>query len=202
MLNVKIQITDVSKGLNSEIELSEADNLSKLVIIQNVFKLFGVDNNIMDTVNTFNNAGKAYKSFFEKVKPIEPIEPVVKDNKIIATDLKESLIKNHESLKNTYKSKDDSPDYYRTGIKVDSNSSPRYKLRYKCDKCHDNGIHYVYANSKFTWCHSCDHKLIVKPAIPKYHRTVVKQEEINESYRDSLGNFFIAGNYRDTSLNW
>ncbi|MFC8685950.1 hypothetical protein [Brevibacillus porteri] len=41
-LTVKINIKD-DKGKEAELELKETDNLAKLVIIQNVFNLFGIE---------------------------------------------------------------------------------------------------------------------------------------------------------------
>lgn len=46
-LTVKINIKD-NNGTEAGLEINETDNLSKLVIIQNVFHLFGIEKDILD----------------------------------------------------------------------------------------------------------------------------------------------------------
>jgi hypothetical protein len=191
MLNVKITIDD-GKGKKAELELNEDEQLPKLVIIQNVFKLFGIDNDLLDQIKTFDNASKAYSSFFSETIPVEP--EWIKE-KATDTDIRQKLIESYEQnrieLQNTYKeTKDQQPEFVRTGIKINNDGTKRYKLYYICSKCDHTGNHYIYDFSKHTWCHSCKFEMLVYPATPDYLT------------RDTKGNFFRAGEYKDINLAW
>lgn len=188
-LTVKISIKD-NKGKEAELELKEADNLSKLVIIQNVFNLFGIDKDIFEMVQTFEQVGKAYSSFFENICSIENVtkEEIVHKSEKIKQSLIEGL-QNTEELKEVYQTTDDQPEWVRTGIKVDSDGRKRYRCRYHCPICNNKGTHYIYEESKETWCHSCRMSMRVVPAT-----------EEGFPNRDTYGNFFRAGDYYDRKL--
>jgi len=190
LLKVKISIED-DKGKRAEIELSEADNLSKLVIIQNVFNLFGIDTDVLEMTNTFNRIGKAYSSFFNQVNPIEITKEEIEN---ISNEIKQQMIKGltleKEELENTYKETKDQPEYVRTGIKIRNDGTKLYRCRYQCIACWNRGTHYIHRESKRTWCHRCLHEMTVYPA----HPDGVSQ--------DTFGNFFRAGDYKDWNLSW
>ncbi|WPS89904.1 hypothetical protein SMD22_13520 [Brevibacillus halotolerans] len=200
-LLVKISIKD-DKGKEAGIELQENDYLAKLVIIQNVFNLFGVDKDILKTVNEFEKIGKAYSNFFENMQQEEEqkIEQHLDNNdenqKIeqhldnndenreqVSADLLEDK-KSNESHENVVHV----ADYLTTGIKEDANGTKRYKLRYECPICMNKGVHYIYKNSTETWCHACGSKMPIKSA----HKDGFPN-------RDSHGNFYRAGDYYDYS---
>ncbi|GAA4878944.1 hypothetical protein GCM10023310_68800 [Paenibacillus vulneris] len=192
MLKVKISIEDDS-GKKAELEISEADNLNKLVIIQNVFNLFGIDTDVLDMVSTFNKAGKAYSTFFNEVKPIEDLE--LKKDQINKNEIKEKLIKgfteNKEELESTYLNKNDTnvPEYVRTGIKIKDDGTELYRLRYECNACFYKTSFYIYPNTKSVRCMKCQHSLEVKSAHPK-----------GFPHQDNFGNFFIAGDFKDRNV--
>ncbi|ALS22092.1 hypothetical protein [Paenibacillus naphthalenovorans] len=193
MLNVKISIND-GKGKEAEIEINEADSLSKLVIIDKVFRLFGIESDVFEMVDTYSKIGDAYSNFFNEVKPIEPQR--IDKTEIEKNEIKEQLIKglteNKEELESTYKETNDQPDYLITGIKIGQHDGKkRYKLRYECYACYFKGTHYVYESSKKTWCHKCRHELTIYPAHPEGFPN-----------RDSFGNYFRAGEYQDMNLKW
>jgi len=192
MLEVKISIND-GKGKKAEIELKEADNLSKLVIIQQVFNLFGVDNDVIEMTDTYNKIGAAYNSFFESVSSVEPIkkrESTV-DPIEIKQQLTQSLQESEHELIIAYTSEtDNQPEYYVTGIKRSENGSDRYRLYYICESCGHKGTHYIYPYSTTTWCHNCKYEMKVQSA----HPTPME--------RDSKGNFFRAGGYKDWNIEW
>lgn len=190
MLKVKITIEDNDK--HAEIELSETDNLSKLVIIQNVFNLFGISTDVLEMVSTFNKAGEAYNSFFEQVKSIEPTinsKDLESKSEQIKKQMIEGLTANKIELENTYKKTDDQPDFVITGIKIREDGTKLYRCRYLCVACWQRGTHYIYAESKHTWCHSCQHNMPVYPAHPDGFPN-----------QDTFGNFFRAGDYKDRNL--
>lgn len=192
MLNVKITI-DNGNGKQAEIQLNEADNLAKLVIIQNVFSLFGIEKDLVEQVKMFDNAAKAYSEFFNETNSIEPNWNEVKEEDSI--DIKQKLIdsyeENREELEATYKETNDPTDLRVTGIKV-RDGKQLYQLRYSCPACWNKGTHFVHLNSKMTWCHRCHHEFKIYPAHPSG----------DISQRDSFGNFFRAGEYKDMRLDW
>lgn len=191
MLNVKISIDD-GKGKKAEIELNEADNLAKLVIIQNVFNLFGIEKDLIDQVKTFDKAAQAYSQFFNETNPIEPEWT---EDRIESIDIKQKLIESYEENKDeldvTYKEINDQAEFVRTGIKI-KDGKTLYQLRYECEACWNKGTHFVHSNSKFTWCHRCRHEMRVYSSVPS--------GDIND--RDTFGNFFRAGEYKDMRLDW
>jgi hypothetical protein len=188
-LTVKINIKD-DKGKEVELELKEADNLSKLVIIQNVFNLFGINKDIFEIVKTFEQAGKAYSSFFEKVKPIENVttEEIVHNTEEIKQSLIEGL-QNTEELKEVYQAIEDQPEWVRTGIKTDQDGRKRYRCRYHCVICNYKANIYIFENTTEIRCYSCGMAMPVSPANPKGFPN-----------QDTHGNFFRAGDYYDWKL--
>ncbi|MGG1442367.1 hypothetical protein ABE354_09930 [Brevibacillus laterosporus] len=201
-LIVKISIKD-DKGKEAGIELQENDYLAKLVIIQNVFNLFGVDKDILKTVNEFEKIGKAYSNFFDNMKQEEEqeIEQQEIEQQEIEQQEEQHQNKNNEiqeqSSKDSQEAKESNDnqvnvvhvsDYLTTGIKEDSNGTKRYKLRYECPICMNKGVHYIYKNSTETWCHACGSKMPIKSA----HKEGFPN-------RDSHGNFYRAGDYYDYS---
>ena len=188
-LSVKINIKD-DKGKEAEIEIKETDELSKLVIIQNVFNLFGIERDIFEQVKEFEKIGKAYSSFFEKMNQTEQET----EEKIVHKDkeIKEQLIAGYEDteeIKEVYEAVDDTPVWMRTGIKEDPDGRKRYRCRYHCVICYYKGTHYIYEGSSEIKCHSCRMAMPVKPA---HHEGFPKQ--------DTRGNFYRAGEYQDWNL--
>ncbi|TPG68645.1 hypothetical protein EEL31_09000 [Brevibacillus laterosporus] len=192
-LTVKISIKD-DKGKETEIELQETDNLAKLVIVQNVFNLFGIDKDILETVNEFEKIGKAYSHFFDNMKQEEE---KIEEKQINNEGIREQMIKGFQEINKSPENQKDQDnqvnvvhgsDYQTTGIKEDSNGKKRYKLRYECPICMNKGVHYIYKNSTETWCHACGSKMPIKSA----HKDGFPK-------RDSHGNFYRAGDYCDYS---
>lgn len=189
MLNIKISIDD-GNGKKAEIELNESDSLSKLIIVQNVFNLFGIDTDVVDMARTYNRIGKAYESFFNQVNPVEKSkEEIQLKSQEIQTQMIEGLTVHKDEIEETYKQTKDQPEFVTTGIKVDPDGKKRYRLRYKCPACWNAGNHYVPENSKHTWCHRCQHEMIALPAHPKGFPN-----------QDTFGNFFRAGDFQDWNI--
>lgn len=192
MLSVKIEIND-GKGKSAKLEINESDQLSNLVIISKVFELFGINTDVFEMVDTYNKIGEAYSSFFNQVNPIEP--PSKDELELKATDAKNKLIEgltlNKEELETAYKTTEDQPDYIRTGIKIREDGIKLYRCHYKCIACYNRGTHYIYEYSKYTYCHRCQHELLVYPAHPEGFPN-----------RDTFGNFFRAGDFKDWNLDW
>ena len=189
-LTVKINIKD-DKGKEAEIEIKETDELSKLVIIQNVFNLFGIERDIFEQVKEFEKIGRAYSSFFEKMNNTEQIaeETIVHNDKEIKEQMIEGL-QQAEVLKEVYEAVDDQPEWVRTGIKVDEGGRKRFRCRYHCVICSYKGTHYIYEGSTEVKCHSCRMPMPVKAAHPEGFPN-----------QDTHGNFYRAGDYQDWKLN-
>ncbi|MCG7317652.1 hypothetical protein [Brevibacillus laterosporus] len=197
-LIVKISIKD-DKGKEAELELQETDSLSKLVIVQNVFNIFGIDKDILKTVKEFEKIGKAYSHFFDNMKQEEE---QVEEKQINNEEIREQMIEGLQEIHKSPENQEDQTtqtgtvpdnvvqvsDYLTTGIKEDSNGTKRYKLRYECPICMNKGVHYIYKNSTETWCHACGSKMPIKAA----HKDGFPN-------RDSHGNFYRAGDYYDYS---
>lgn len=189
-LTVRINIKD-DKGKEAEIEIKETDNLSKLVIVQNVFNLFGIDKDIMEQTREFEKIGKAYSVFFEKMEKMEDkVEELIVHN---SEEIKEKMIEGFqdtEELKQVYETVEDQPEFVITGIKIDPDGRKRYRCRYHCVICYQKGTHYIYEGSSEVRCHSCRVGMPVKAAHPEGFPN-----------RDTKGNFYRAGEYQDWKLN-
>lgn len=189
-LTVKISIKD-DKGKEAELEINETDNLSKLVIIQNVFNLFGIEKDILDQTKEFEKIGKAYSQFFEKVKPLEVSaeadEAVQKSDDIINKMIEG--FGNAEELKQVYCATEEVPEFVLTGLKVDDDGRKRYRCRYHCVICNNRATHYIFEASTEIKCHSCRMPMPVKAAHPEGFPN-----------RDTKGNFYRAGEYQDWKI--
>lgn len=185
MLNIKISLSD-DNGKQAEIEISEADDLTKLVIIQNVFNLFGADLDLIDMAKTYSEIGKVYSNFFNKIEPIEQMLPSIEEIKLKREEIESSYKTYSEQITSSLnqsdqKSERDSYSHFETGIKIFPNGKKGYRTRYQCTKCNHVGTHYIYDDSKTTFCHNCDNTMLVKQATN------------NRLEKDEYGNFFYAG---------
>lgn len=177
MLNIKITISD-DTGKKAEVEISEADNLTKLVIMQNVFNLFGADLDLVDMAKTYSEIGEAYSAFFNQLEPVEKNLPTLHKD---ATEIRQEMEQSYKDTDIKINNNEYEDDYLKTGIKISDNGTERYRLRYHCPNCQNYGTHYVYETSKTTFCHSCDH--IMK----------IRQSTSTHLEKDDKGNFFYAG---------
>ncbi len=189
-LTVKMNIKD-SKGKEAELEINETDNLSKLVIIQNVFNLFGIEKDILDQTKEFEKIGKTYLQFFEKV---EPLEVNAEAHEIVhkSDDIKNKMIEgfsNTEELKQVYRATEEVPEFVLTGIKIDGDGRKRYRCRYHCVICSNQATHYVFEGSVDVRCNSCRATMPVKSAHPEGFPN-----------RDTYGTFYRAGEFQDWKL--
>jgi hypothetical protein len=189
MLTVKLSIDD-GKGKKANLEITEANDLNKLIIIQNVFNLFGVGTDVMEMTNDYRKFGAGYSKFFNQVDPIEPNKDNLKTIDI-EQQLTESYENNKDELESTYKETNDDnvPEYVRTGIKIKDETTKLYRCRYECYACYFKGSMYIYPNSKSIRCIKCSHILEVNSAHPDGFPN-----------QDSFNNFFRAGDFKDKYL--
>lgn len=188
MLHVKLSI-DNGHGKKAELEIKEADQIQKIMIIQNVFDLFGIDTDVIEMARVYNQVGQAYKSFFDPIEPIQvesievPSEP--------RNDIREQLIDGYQTDE---PQTDDVPTYQAadeqkfTNIKV-VDGKAKYRLHYSCPACFNKGGHFIYEKSNDVFCHKCGHSMPVVSSHPDGFPNV-----------DGFGNYFVAGKFRDYNL--
>ncbi|ARD47600.1 hypothetical protein [Sporosarcina sp. P33] len=75
------------------------------------------------------------------------------------------------------------PEFWITGIKIETNGFKRYKCRYYCE-CGHKGSHYIPLGIPQIECHECDYHIQVLPAGRVGRDGIPK--------RDKQGAFYIA----------
>lgn len=185
-MKVKITIDD-GNGKKAELEINNADKTTQSVLIHNVFELFGINTDFTEREQKMSKIEKAYSQFFDEVNPIET-EKETKDTEEIKEQMIKGFENNVEELAATYKEQNDQPDFVRTGIKVRNNKN-YYRLHYRCYACYDKNSLYIPNDTKYVWCRRCNQQLDVQLAT-------------NDPFpaRDSFGNFFVAGDFRDWNI--
>jgi hypothetical protein len=185
-MQIKIQIIDGDKQAN--LEISDADNISKLMIIQNVFQLFGISTDILEVSKTYSKIEDLYKGFFNEMKSEEPeCEPHKDIEKL--EDIKEVMTETLQDnqLQEIYTSQNENTDIWRSGTK-ERDGQTVYLCHYQCLVCNHKGNHYLPKDTTEARCHSCKSTLKVYAAHPD-----------GES-RDNFGNWMRAGDFKDRRL--
>lgn len=192
-------------------EMKEVSELERVIIIQNIFKAIGVENDISQMIEDYSKIGKAYHSFFNKVDPIEAPSttiPVLKSTDAeegslaeqISAKLKEKhdkevniepvhyskkkLAEEYQKAITEDKSEDiseDIPEHYRTGI-LEENGKTRYQCRLACT-CGASKTHYIEKHITQVHCKNCG----------KRHKTRWAKRGYLE--KDRNNNYFIAGKF-------
>lgn len=90
------------------------------------------------------------------------------------------------------KKKEEQPEYWKTGIKVDDGGLKRYKCRYQCS-CGKQGNHYIPLKVEEVPCFECDEPLKVELATGAVDALGIPK-------RDSYGNYYMAKSYEDSEL--
>jgi hypothetical protein len=187
-MQIKIQIIDGDKQAN--LEISDADNISKLMIIQNVFQIFGISTDILEVSKTYSKIEDLYKGFFDEMKPEEPDYEVDKDIEKLE-DIKEIMtetLQNSDELREVYASQNECTDIWRSGTK-ERDGQTVYICHYYCSICGDKGNHYLPEGTTEVRCRSCRSSLKVHAAHPE-----------GFPQRDNFGNYMRAGDFKDRRL--
>jgi hypothetical protein len=182
-MQIKIQIIDGDKQAN--LEINDADNISKVMIIQNVFQLFGISTDILEVSKTYSKIEDLYKGFFDEMKPEEP-EFESKNVEYIKETLTENLQDNQ--LQEIYTSQNECTDIWRSGTK-ERDGQTVYLCHYQCPVCNQKGNHYIPKETTEVRCHSCKSALKVYAANPS-----------GFPERDHYGNYLRAGDFKDRRL--
>jgi rubrerythrin len=184
-MQIKIQIVDGDKQAN--LEINDADNISKLMIIQNVFQIFGISTDILEVSKTYSKIEDLYKGFFNDMKPEEPeCEQVESKHEDIKEVMTETLQDNQ--LQEIYTSENENTDIWRTGTK-ERDGQTVYLCHYYCSICGDRGNHYLPEGTTEVKCRSCRSSLKVYAANPN-----------GFPERDNFGNYLRAGDFKDRRL--
>jgi hypothetical protein len=169
----------------SELNLKQVSAEHQLALMDGIFKFFDLDVDFKEISDIYHRSGKAYQEFFNEVDNIEkPIKDTPKkvDPEEYAASLQKQEAIQQQSV----------PDHFVTGIKYDRLNRPLYKCRYKCSDCATERNHYIKIGTKNIRCYGCQRILKVKPATAFGEP---EKEKDPNMYRDSNGNFYIAGNF-------
>jgi hypothetical protein len=169
----------------AELSMNDVDQHSKLAMIDGIFQFLDIGINLKEMSETYIKIGQAYKTFYDPIEP-EYNEAIKKIPKKKEEDPKPK-VKKENDIKDTFKNY---PDHYVTGIKYDDNEAPLYKVRYKCPECLNQSNKYIKPRTNKIKSHCCDKLMDVSPATTHGD----PKEGVNpELYRDSYGNFYVAG---------
>lgn len=190
----------------SSFELKDATELERVIIIQNIFKTMGVENDISQMIDDYAKIGKAYHSFFEKVDPIEA--PSTELNALVDTDAEEGSLASKiaeklqekgvkaetvkysksqladeydKALQPADEVKDSKPEHYITGIRKDADGD-KYQCRTVCN-CGKQQTNYIKKTERNVMCRDCG----------KQHK--VRWAKKGYLEQDRNNNFFIAGKF-------
>jgi hypothetical protein len=200
-VSIESKVGEVEHKTN--FELKEATELERVIMIQNIFKVMGVENDISSMIEDYSKIGKAYNSFFSKVDPIEApstemtaLKSTDAEEGSLASKLSEKLQEQNVNAEAVSYSKyklaeeydkamndvvDSRPEHYRTGIKEENNVK-KYQCRSVCT-CGNQQTNYIIPTQAHINCKSCG----------KRHKTRWAKQGYLE--KDSRNNFFIAGKF-------
>lgn len=203
---IKVFVKNGDKEIN--IELDHVDEYQKLFLIHNVFSVFGIDTDLLES---YKQVDKIYKLFYKEMekdreytKPVNQIDPVQIKQQM--EDGYKEIAVGQEEVGLSSELQEEFP-RKKGGVvseRLDSRAGikhidelPHYQLFYSCPNeiCREKRIHkskiYIPLNTEKTECQSCLEEMEVKPAHPE-----------GFPKRDTFGNYFVAGYFRDHQLNW
>ncbi|MEK4983628.1 hypothetical protein [Bacillus sp. FSL K6-6540] len=183
----------------AEMKFSDAEEWEKLALIQSMLDFLGVSTSFKDMAEVYFKTSERFKEFLESqssaqkqsngTSPLELLYPVSEFSQppepVVSVVSEPIPVKPLRSSSSEGKSKL----YYKTGIIRQPNGKPLYKCRYRCE-CGKSTNHYISPDQKTVFCHECQRPMDVVPATPF---GIVDPNKNPEIYRDSFGNFFIAG---------
>lgn len=177
-MKVSLTVGEVSMKL----DLQEVSELEKLVILNNVFKMMGVKDELSELVGDYIKIGKAYREFYSGIENVEPSDKKPLDLKLRYPKKDEDEILTHVKKELDEHYPEPYPDYYKSGI-IEEDGKKKYKCRLHCE-CGNNQNLYVETHRKNIDCPNC-------------HKVHQVRNAKNEGFpkRDSWGNYFIAGKF-------
>ncbi|KAA6447005.1 hypothetical protein [Bacillus swezeyi] len=220
MYSKEVYIRMRNGNKETELRLSNICPEHQLAMIDGMFKFFELDVDFKEMADIYNRSAKAYQEFFAqldseengtktdqiKMKHHDPKSeynsiPPRKENikKIVDKHVTgpSKVSKPNSNDSNSFiRTSDYSNDYFITGVKLSRNKEVLYRCRYKCD-CGDESNHYIKIGTMSVPCWKCSKRLEVSPATQFGEPEEGKNREM---YRDSYGNFYIAGKFERNVL--
>lgn len=191
----------------TELEINNPDEAIKVLLIQNVFNLYGGNVDMGIVLDMIGKIGRSYSQFYDHMNKTKEMEnenekKLESKSEEIKTQMIEGYIQqeeenqlgiNPEEIKKAILNKDDTnnDDYYVTGIKI-KNGIKHYRLHYECPACNYKANHVVPLIAKSVHCHSCNKEMKVKFANP--------ESTGDNLIPDTKGNWLRAGVYKDFKL--
>ncbi|WP_128895637.1 hypothetical protein [Longirhabdus pacifica] len=206
--DIKLYVKNGDKEMS--LELAEVDEYQKLILIEHVFSIFGVDTELL---KSYQEVEKIYKMFYQDMKPTED-KPSVKGKTKNIDEVRHNMIQSYmeasaeiekvgekPSNNNNFSSIQKNQDHalrsdIDKGIRQ-INGLPHYQLFYACpnEKCRmerkHKGKQFVPLSTKTVTCSSCNTEMEVSPAHPD-----------GFPKRDTFGNYFVSGLFKDVQLDW
>ncbi|MNW32230.1 hypothetical protein D3C74_91700 [compost metagenome] len=179
---IYIHLKDGEK--EAELKLSDAEEWERLALVQTLLDFFHIDSNFKDMADIYFKTSDQFKEFLTAVSPSEKYDH--SDTQVnLEFPVSEYL---HPPARSDEHSISPDTAFYQTGIK-----DTIYGLKYKC-RCHCTcgykSNHYIVPIMKTVFCYQCRIPHDVYPATSK---GIVFKGANPEDFRDSFGNFFIAG---------
>lgn len=204
-MNIKMKIT--KDETITELEINNPDEAVKVLLIQNVFNLYGGNVDMSEVLSLISRIGKSYEHFYKHMKSLEePVTVIEKESNLeakskeIKTQMIDGYIEqseksqieiNPEEIKNAIIRWEEDNGYERTGIKI-KNGIKHYKLRYECPVCKNRSNHVIPLRTESVYCHKCGRDMKVKLAHP--------DSTENNMIPDTFLNFYRAGTFRDRNI--
>lgn len=181
-----IRLKDGDK--EAELRISSSQDWERLALIQCFLDFFHIDSHFSDMADVYFKTSDRFKEYLESINPSEKVTYSLPDKLEVYYPVSEFT--DPSTFFDTGVKQQQS--YYLSGIR-ETPEGITYKCRYHCP-CGLKNNQYILPSVQHIFCFSCRATLDVYPASPL---GVVNSEQNPEDFRDSFGNFFIAGTLVD-----
>lgn len=170
----------------SELEVKQVSKSSEAAVIEGLFKLLSVSSekpNIQAVVEDSPLAAAELQDAYNRVDL-----SVAKEERQLVKEWKAIEPQEEEPEEETpyfdEPQEEETPEYWVTGIKVNSEGKKKYKCRYWCE-CGSQSNHFVLPGTETIRCHECKSEIDVMPASFNFDGDGIP-------LRDNFGNFYVA----------
>lgn len=203
-MNIKLKIT--KEDTVTELEINNPDEAVKVLLIQNVFNLYGSEVSLDEILNLVSKIGKSYKSFYEEMEQVHKSEEkqIIETKEADTQSIREKMINGLTTT--STETAESLPEDNNTEMVTEPENTTEplpegmqmrgdvihYRLRYTCPICSYKANHNIPKDVKKVKCHSCTSEMDVEYAHPNSN-----DDKLLPDYKN---NFFRAGEYRDWKL--